>query len=175
MSQWRPACRARLSGSDPRGVRVAIAADHAGLPLRPTVADAVRAAGHEPLLCGPDTAPPEGIDYPLVARAVADALETTDADRGVLVCGSGAGVSIAANKLVGVRAALCHDLFTARQSREDDDANVICLGSGVVTMEQALALVRTFIAARFSHAERHERRLAKVRELEASECCRGDA
>ena len=83
------------------------------------------------------------------------------------MCGSGAGVSIAANKIHGVRAALCHDLFTARQSREDDDANVICLGSRVVALDLAIALTRAFAGASFSHAERHERRLAKVLDLEA--------
>jgi ribose 5-phosphate isomerase B len=154
-------------------MRVAVAADHRGFPYKGPMLEALAADGHQVIDLG--TTSTAAVDYPDYARAVGHAVREGRADVGVLVCGSGAGVSIAANKLVGVRAALCHDLFTARQSREDDDANVICLGSGVVTMEQALALVRTFIAARFSHAERHERRLAKVRELEASECCRGDA
>src|SRR5260370_16269818 len=105
-------------------MRVGIAADHAGLPLRPTIADAVRDAGHEPLLYGPDTAPPEGIDYPLVAKAVADALDATDAERGILVCGSGAGVTIAANKLPGIRAAYPAHHSTPHQIANHHPPNV---------------------------------------------------
>ena len=108
------------------------------------------------------------MDYPDYARAVGAAIREGRADLGLLVCGSGAGVSIAANKLRGIRAALCHDLFTARQAREDDDANVLCLGARVVGVDLAIALAREFVRARFSNAERHARRLAKVRELEAS-------
>jgi transaldolase len=147
-------------------VRVAIAADHAGLPLRPTVADAVRAAGHEPLLCGPDTAPPEGIDYPLVARAVADALETTDADRGVLVCGSGAGVTIAANKLPGIRAAYGADHYTGHQMVEHDHVNVLTLGARVMGPEVAAEVVDAFVKAVPSTEERHLRRLGEVLDFE---------
>ena len=110
-------------------MKVAIAADHAGLPLRPTIAQAVGAAGHEPQLYGPDTAPPEGIDYPLVAKAVAHALEATDAERGILVCGSGAGVTIAANKLPGIRAAYAADHYTGHQMVEHDHVNVLTLGA----------------------------------------------
>src|SRR2546423_15341369 len=113
-------------------MRVAIAADHAGLPLRPTIADAVSAAGHEPLLYGPDTAPPEGIDYPLVAKAVADALDATDAERGILVCGSGAGGTSAAHKLPGMRAAYAADHYTGHQMVEHDHVNVLTLGARVV-------------------------------------------
>ena len=115
--------------------------------------------------------------FPDAALAVACGAVASDSwvyrdrlvDAGVLICGSGAGVSIAANKIRGVRAALCHDPFTARQSREDDDANVLCLGTAVVSLDSAIALARTFLAARFSHAERHARRLAKVLALEASD------
>jgi len=107
--------------------------------------------------------------YPDYARIVGTAVRDGAADLGVLICGSGAGVAIAANKLRGVRAALCHDLFTARQSREDDDANVLCLGAEVVTVETAIALTRAFVAARFSGAERHVRRLAKIRAMEEDE------
>lgn len=115
-------------------VKVAIAADHAGLPLRPTIADAVRAAGHEPLLYGPDTAPPEGIDHPLVAQAVAGALEATDAERGTLVRGSGAGLTIAANR-IGT-AGVDVDALAATLQTEGADAFVkswddllACIGS----------------------------------------------
>lgn len=125
---------------------------------------ALRAAGHQVLDLGPETAEP--VDYPDYARRVGTALQDGQADLGVLICGSGAGVSIAANKIRGVRAALCHDPYTARQAREDDDANVICLGARVVSLEQALELVRVFVEARFSGQERHVRRLAKVQALE---------
>jgi len=147
-------------------VKVAIAADHAGLPLRPTVADAVRAAGHEPVLYGPDTAPPEGIDYPLVAAAVADALEATDAERGVLVCGSGAGVTIAANKLPGIRAAYAADHYTGHQMVEHDHVNVLTLGARVMGPEVAAEIVNAFVNAVPSTEERHLRRLGEILDLE---------
>lgn len=153
-------------------MRVAVGADHRGFPYKTRMLEALRADGHDVVDLGTDSSDP--VDYPDYARAVGVAVRAGRADIGVLVCGSGAGVSIAANKLRGVRAALCHDVFTARQSREDDDANVICLGASVVDVDQAIALVRTFAAARFSHAERHERRLAKIRALEASEQCQGE-
>jgi transaldolase len=143
-------------------VKVAIAADHAGLPLRPTIADAVRAADHEPLLLGPDTAPPEGIDYPLVAKAVADALEATDAERGILVCGSGAGVTIAANKLPGIRAAYAADHYTGHQMVEHDHVNVLTLGARVMGPEVAAEIVDAFVHAVPSTEERHLRRLGEV-------------
>jgi ribose 5-phosphate isomerase B len=148
-------------------MRIAIAADHRGYPYKGAIARALSADGHEVLDLGTDST--EAVDYPDVARAVGLTIRDHRADLGVLVCGSGAGVSIAANKLRGVRAVLAHDLFTARQSREDDDANVICLGAGVVDLDQAIALVRTFVAARFSNAERHVRRRAKVVALEGAE------
>lgn len=121
--------------------------------------------GHEVLDLGTDST--DAVDYPDYAVAVGSAVRDGRADIGVVVCGSGAGVSIAANKLRGVRAALAHDLFTARQSREDDDANVICLGASVVDVDRSIELIRTFAAARFSGAERHVRRLRKVLALES--------
>jgi transaldolase len=147
-------------------MKVAIAADHAGLPLRPTIADAVRAAGHEPLLLGPDTAPPEGIDYPLVARAVADALDATEAERGILVCGSGAGVTIAANKLPGIRAAYAADHYTGHQMVEHDHVNVLTLGARVMGPEVAAEIVEAFVNAVPSTEERHLRRLGEVLDFE---------
>jgi transaldolase len=143
-------------------MKVAIGADHAGLPLRPTIADAVRAAGHEPLLLGPDTAPPEGIDYPVVAQDVADALEATDAERGILVCGSGAGVTIAANKLPGIRAAYAADHYTGHQMVEHDHVNVLTLGARVMGPEVAAEIVGAFVNAVPSTEERHLRRLGEV-------------
>jgi transaldolase len=147
-------------------MKVAIAADHAGLPLRPSIADAVGGAGHEPLLLGPDTAPPEGIDYPIVAKAVADALEATDAERGILVCGSGAGVTIAANKLPGIRAAYAADHYTGHQMVEHDHVNVLTLGARVMGPEVAAEIVEAFVNATPSIETRHLRRLGEVLEFE---------
>jgi transaldolase len=147
-------------------VKVAIAADHAGLPLRPTIADAIHAAGHEPLLYGPATAPPEGIDYPLVAQAVADALDATYAERGILVCGSGAGVTIAANKLPGIRAAYAADHYTGHQMVEHDHVNVLTLGARVMGPEVAAEIVEAFVNAVPSTEERHLRRLGEVLDFE---------
>ena len=147
-------------------MRIAVAADHRGFPHKAPLIRALAEDGHETLDLG--TASTEPVDYPDSARAVGAAIREGRADLGVLICGSGAGVSIAANKLRGVRAALCHDLFTARQAREDDDANVLCLGARVVGVDLAIALARAFVRARFSRAERHTRRLAKVLELESS-------
>ena len=148
-------------------MRIAVAADHAGFPHKAPVVRALEQDGHQVVDLGTHSMAP--VDYPDYARAVGTAVRDGHVELGVLICGSGAGVSIAANKLRGVRAALCHDLFTARQAREDDDANVLCLGARVVGLDMAVALVREFAGARFSHAERHERRLAKVAELEAAE------
>ncbi len=148
-------------------MRVAVAADHAGFPLKAPVLEALARDGHQTLDLGTDSTAP--VDYPDSARAVGLAVREGRAEVGVLLCGSGAGVSIAANKIRGVRAALCHDLFTARQAREDDDANVLCLGARVIGPDMAVALTRQFVAARFSSEERHRRRLEKVRLLEASE------
>ena len=147
-------------------MRLAIAADHAGFPCKAPLIRALEQDGHQLLDLGTTSTAP--VDYPDYARAVGLALREGRAELGILVCGSGAGVSIAANKLRGVRAALCHDLFTARQSREDDDANVLCLGARVVGVDLAITLARAFAGARFSHAERHERRLRKVLALESS-------
>ena len=142
-----------------------VAADHAGLPLRPVVADAVEAAGHEAVLLGPDSGEP--VDYPDVAVVVAQAVTTGEAERGVIVCGSGAGVTVAANKLRGIRAALAHDTYTAHQMVEHDDVNVLTLGARVVGPALAAEIVRAYCGAVFTGEERHARRLAKVRRLDA--------
>ena len=147
-------------------MRIALGCDHRGFPYKDGMSRALAQDGHEVIDLGTFSTDP--VDYPDCARLVGVAVRDRLVEAGILICGSGAGVSIAANKIRGVRAALCHDLFTARQSREDDDANVLCLGTAVVSLETAIALARTFIDARFSHAERHERRLAKVLELEAA-------
>jgi ribose 5-phosphate isomerase B len=148
-------------------MRIAVAGDHRGLPYKEPLVRALSADGHAVSDLGTHSTEPS--DYPDYAVAVGTAVRDGQADLGVLVCGSGAGVSIAANKIRGVRAVLAHDLFTARQSREDDDANVICLGTRVVAVERAIELTRAFVAAQFSGAERHVRRLRKVLAIEAGE------
>jgi ribose 5-phosphate isomerase B len=146
-------------------MKVAFACDHAGWPLRDRLIAELVAAGVVPVDCGtPEPVP--GDDYPDAAAAVGRAVADGRADRGILVCGSGVGASIAASKLTGVRSALCHDPFSARQGVEDDDMNVLALGARVIGPELAAELIRDFLRARFSGAERHRRRLGKVAELE---------
>jgi len=143
---------------------IAVGFDHAGFPLKGRVLHELESAGHQVVDCGAfDTTPS---DYPDFARAVATAVVERRAERGVLVCGSGVGASVAANKVPGARAALCHDTFSARQGVEDDDLNVLCLGARVIGVEVAAEALRAFLAARFSNAERHCRRVAKIRAIE---------
>ena len=143
---------------------IAVGFDHAGFPLKARVVRELEQAGHGVVDCGGfDTTPS---DYPDFARAVGTAVVEGRAERGVLVCGSGVGASVAANKIPGVRAALCHDTFSARQGVEDDDLNVLCLGARIVGAELAAECLRAFLAARFSNAERHRRRVAKIHALE---------
>ncbi len=146
-------------------MRIAFAADHAGWPLRARVLDELAAGGHELVDCGGQE-PVPGDDYPDAAAAVASAITTGRAERGILVCGSGVGASVAANKVLGIRAALCHDSFSARQGVEDDNMNLLCLGARVIGVELAADLVRSFLGARFSGAERHRRRLGKIAAME---------
>jgi len=148
-------------------MRVAFGADHAGWPLRDRILAELRSRGFEVVDCGGSELVP-GDDYPDIAAAVGRAIVDGAADRGVIVCGSGVGASIAASKLTGVRCALCHDPFSARQGVEDDDMNVIALGARVIGAELAAELLRDFLRARFSGAERHRRRLGKIQELERS-------
>jgi len=145
-------------------MRIAVAADHAGFPLKERVIDEVRKLGHEPLDLG--THSRDAVDYPDYARAVAEALRDGRAERAVLICGSGAGACVAANKFRGIRAATCHDTFSAHQGVEDDGVNVLCLGARVVGPELAGELVRTYVTAQFSHLERHRRRVAKIEQFE---------
>jgi ribose 5-phosphate isomerase B len=146
-------------------MRVAVAFDHRGVKLRESVLEEVEAGGHETVDLGTD-APEPKIDYPDKAREVGEAIQLGDAERGVLVCGSGVGASIAASKLAGIRAATCHDTYSAHQGVEHDDMNVLCIGSEVVGAELAAELVRTFLAARFDGGERYVRRLEKIEEME---------
>jgi ribose 5-phosphate isomerase B len=146
-------------------MRVAFASDHAGWPLRARLFDELAAGGHELVDVGSREREP-GDDYPDVAAAVANAVVTGRAERGVVVCGSGVGACVAANKVLGIRAGMCHDSFSARQGVEDDNMNVLCLGARVIGEELAAELLRDFLAARFSGAERHRRRLGKIAALE---------
>jgi ribose 5-phosphate isomerase B len=146
-------------------MRVAFAADHAGWPLRARLFDELAAGGHELVDVGsPERVP--GDDYPDAAAAVANAVVLGRAERGVLVCGSGVGACVAANKVVGIRAAMCHDSFSARQGVEDDNMNILCLGARVIGEELAAELLKDFLGARFSGAERHRRRLGKIAAME---------
>lgn len=146
-------------------MKVAVGADHAGFSLKATAVDAIRALGHEIVDCGAFAVEP-GDDYPDFAAAVSRAVLEQRAERGVLVCGSGVGASVAANKFAGIRSALCHDTYSAHQGVEHDDMNVLALGARVIGPALASELIAAFLRAEFSGAERHERRLAKIRELE---------
>ena len=146
-------------------MRVAVAFDHRGVKLRDRVLSELAALGCETVDLGTD-APEPRIDYPDKARELGEAILGGDAERGVLVCGSGVGASVAACKLPGIRAAVCHDAYSAHQGVEHDDMNVLCLGSEIVGAELAAELVRTFVNAHFNGGERYVRRLEKVKELE---------
>ena len=141
-------------------MRIVLGADHRGYELKDEIAAALKRDGHEVLDVGTNSA--DSVDYPDYARAVGEAIVDGRAERGIIVCGSGVGASIAANKVRGVRAAMCHDTYSARQGVEHDDMNVLCLGARVIGDELARELTRAFLAARFSGEERHQRRVAKV-------------
>jgi len=145
-------------------VRVAVGADHAGYRYKEALAEQLREAGHDVLDLGTDGEAP--VDFPDFAAAVARALVAGRAERGLLVCGSAVGVSIAANKFPGVRAGVCHDTYSAHQGVEHDDMNVLCLGERVIGIELAREVLTTFMAARFDGAERHRRRLSKIEAIE---------
>ncbi|HWP66570.1 MAG TPA: RpiB/LacA/LacB family sugar-phosphate isomerase [Candidatus Limnocylindria bacterium] len=145
-------------------MKVAVAADHGGWPLKETVLSAVRGAGHEPLDLGTHSAAP--VDYPDFAAAAARAVQRGEAERAIVICGSGVGAAVVANKLRGIRAGVCHDTYSAHQAVEHDDVNVLALGARVIGTALAEELVRAFLGARFTNEERYCRRLAKVRALE---------
>jgi ribose 5-phosphate isomerase B len=146
-------------------MRVAVAFDHRGVKLRERILEEVQRLGHEAVDLGTDKSEPR-VDYPDKAREVGVALRGSEAARGILVCGSGVGAAIAACKLPGVRAAICHDTYSARQGVEHDDMNVLCIGSEVVGGELAAELVKAFLAAEFDGAERYRRRLEKIEAME---------
>ena len=145
-------------------MRIVVGSDHAGYILKQEVGEALRQAGHEVLDVGTSSTAP--VDYPDSAEAVGKAVMDGRAERGVLICGSGVGASVAASKLPGIRAAVCHDTYSAHQGVEHDDMNVLVLGGRIVGPALAMDLVRAFVAARFTGEERHVRRLAKVKALE---------
>jgi RpiB/LacA/LacB family sugar-phosphate isomerase len=146
-------------------MRIALAADHAGFSTKEALTAHLRGRGHDVLDLG--THSTDAVDYPDCAEAAAEAVRDGRAERAVIVCGSGAGVSIAANKIPGIRAAVCHDYYTAHQAVEHDDLNVLCIGGRVVGLNVAQELVDSFVAARFSGEARHQRRLDKVLAIEA--------
>jgi ribose 5-phosphate isomerase B len=145
---------------------IAVGCDHAGYPLKDHVVKLVKSLGHEVLDCGAFELVPND-DYPDFALAVAEAIRQKKAERGIIVCGSGVGVSVAANKVPGIRSAMCHDTFSARQGVEDDSMNVLCLGARVIGPELVSDIVRSYLGAKFSGAERHQRRLNKVLKIES--------
>ncbi|HEY3173908.1 MAG TPA: RpiB/LacA/LacB family sugar-phosphate isomerase [Thermoanaerobaculia bacterium] len=145
-------------------MRIAVGVDHAGFPLKQGTIEVVRELGHSAEDLGTDSTDP--VDYPDFARAVAVAVASGRCDRGIVICGSGVGASVAATKVPGIRAAMCHDTFSARQGVEDDDMNVISLGARVIGPALAAEVIKAFANARFSEAERHVRRLRKVNAIE---------
>jgi ribose 5-phosphate isomerase B len=146
-------------------MRIAVAFDHRGVHLREKVLETLGADGHEVVDLGTDT-DAQRIDYPDKARELGEALQRDDAERGILVCGSGVGASVAASKMRGIRAAICHDIYSAHQGVEHDDMNVLCLGSEVIGPSLAADLVRAFLAARFDGGDRYVERLRKVEAME---------
>ncbi len=145
-------------------MKIAIAADHGGFPLKQLLIETIRAAGHDPLDLGTHNA--DSVDYPDYAKKIGDAILSGQAERGVLLCGSGVGACIAANKIPGIYAGVCHDTYSAHQGVEHDDMNVLCLGARIIGPEVAKELVEAFLSAKFTGEERHLRRTGKVKEME---------
>ena len=152
-------------------MKIAIGFDHAGFPLKQTVLDAVRKAGHEPIDKGTNSA--ESVDFPDFSEAVGRAIQNGEAERGILVCGSGVGACIAANKMKGVYASICHDTYSAAQGVAHDDMNVLCLGGRVIGPELANALISAFLGAEYqgnkAGGERLARRVGKIHKLEENQ------
>ncbi|HBL18756.1 MAG: ribose 5-phosphate isomerase B [Elusimicrobia bacterium GWA2_69_24] len=145
-------------------MKIALGADHGGFPLKRILHLRLEEKGHSVLDQGTDS--DAAVDYPDYALKVAECVVSGEADRGIMLCGSGVGACVAANKVPGIRAGLCHDTFSARQGVVDDDVNVLCLGARVIGPELAIEIVDAWLKARFSKAERHQRRLNKVLALE---------
>jgi ribose 5-phosphate isomerase B len=149
-------------------MKIAVACDHGGFPLKATVIEAVRAAGHEPIDLGTNSAEP--VDFPDFTEKLGRAIQNGEAERGILVCGSGVGACIAANKMKGVWAAICHDTYSAAQGIQHDNMNVLCLGARVIGPELAASLVNAFLGAHYigkePGGERLARRVTKIHQLE---------
>jgi len=143
---------------------IALGADHGGFPLKKYIVDAIESSGNRVLDLGTFDETP--VDYPDYAKSVAEALVGEQAQRGVLLCGSGVGACVAANKIAGIRACLCHDTYSAHQGVEHDEMNILCLGARVIGPALAVELVESFLRARFSGEARHRRRLGKIAALE---------
>lgn len=146
-------------------MRIAVGCDHAGFPLKAPAIQELERLGHEVVDLGTNSE--EAVDYPDFAQAVGEAVMRGEVERGLIICGSGVGASVAANKIPGVRAATCHDTFSARQGVQDDDMNVLCLGARVIGPQLALDVIRAWLGATFSGEERHQRRLDKMKAIEA--------
>jgi ribose 5-phosphate isomerase B len=145
-------------------MRLVVGGDHAGFPLKGPVVDALRAWGHDVVDVGTNS--PDPVDFPDIAEVVCEAVREGEAERGIMVCGTGVGAAIAANKFRGIRAALCHDVYSAHQSVEHDDVNVLCIGAQIVGDKLAFDLLRAFLEAKHSPDEEFRRRVAKLTELE---------
>ena len=148
-------------------MKVAVAADHAGFPLKDLVLEIVRQSGNEAIDLG--TSSTESVDYPDYAEKIGRSIQTGETERGILICGSGVGATVAANKMRGIRAGLCHDTYSAHQSVEHDDVNVLALGARVIGSALAADIVKAFLGAEFSGEARHQRRVDKVIALENNE------
>ena len=146
-------------------MKISLAADHNGFDLKREISDQLENEGHEVIDVGPHSHDPLD-DYPDYAKKLADSVSRGESLRGIMICGSGVGASVASNKVKGIRAAVCHDIYSAHQGVEHDDMNVLCLGSRIVGSEVARELVRAFITAEYTREERHQRRLDKVLDME---------
>jgi len=146
-------------------MRISVAADHNGYELKNEISEILKRDGHDVIDIGPHSLDPLD-DYPDFAKPLAKSVSSGETDRGIMVCGSGVGASVAANKVKGVRAAVCHDIYSAHQGVEHDNMNILCLGSRIVGTEVVRELVSAFISAEYTNAERHARRLNKVIEME---------
>jgi len=149
-------------------MKVAVACDHGGFPLKEDILTVIKLAGHNPEDLGAYDLDP-GDDYPDFAERVGRAVQSGEAERGIVICGSGVGAAVTANKIPGIRAGLCHDTYSARQSVEHDNVNVLALGGRIIGPEVAAELVRAFLGASFSGEERHQRRLGMIADLETRE------
>ncbi|MCA9925157.1 MAG: ribose 5-phosphate isomerase B [Anaerolineales bacterium] len=147
-------------------MKIAVACDHGGFPLKETILETIRAAGHEPIDLGTDG--PAGVDYPDFAQKIGVAINSGEAERGILICGSGAGANIAANKIKGIYASVCHDAYSAHQGVEHDDMNVLCLGARIIGPALAAELVEAFTGATYWDTGNYKRRVEKVHAIEAA-------